>query len=96
MRTCHADVKNPVQLIISEHVQARFSLVVSAIISALGFRATVRLIPVIQRMTLRRGMFGACHVCFDLTALHSPLCHVRIAYSTLHAVRCDQLLAAVP
>ena len=48
------------QLITPDHLQARFSLVVSAIISALGFRATVRLIPVVQRMTLRRGMFGAC------------------------------------
>jgi hypothetical protein len=30
----------------------------SAIISALGFRATIGLIPIVQRMTLRRGMFG--------------------------------------
>ena len=39
--------------------QARYSLIASALVSALGYKATVYLIPIIQRLTLKRGMYGA-------------------------------------
>jgi UDP-N-acetylglucosamine--dolichyl-phosphate N-acetylglucosaminephosphotransferase len=38
--------------------QTRFSIAASAIVSAFGFWATFRLIPTVQRLTLRRGLFG--------------------------------------
>lgn len=40
-------------------VQARYSLIASALVSALGYKATVYLIPIIKRLTLKRGMYGA-------------------------------------
>lgn len=46
--------------------QTRFSIAVSAIVSAFGFWATFRLIPTVQRLTLRQGLFGASR---DLTDL---------------------------
>lgn len=39
--------------------QARYSLIASALVSALGYKATVYLIPIIKQLTLKRGMYGA-------------------------------------
>ena len=38
--------------------QVRFSIVASAGVSVFGFWATLRLIPTVQRLTLRRGLYG--------------------------------------
>ena len=47
-------VRNLVRL-----MQARNTLLASALVSAAGFKATVYLIPIVQRLTLKRGMYGA-------------------------------------
>jgi UDP-N-acetylglucosamine--dolichyl-phosphate N-acetylglucosaminephosphotransferase len=38
--------------------RTRYSILISAFVSCLGFFATVKIIPVIQARTLRAGLFG--------------------------------------